>query len=247
MLKAENINKTFKRGHNTVFAVKDAELLVEKGERVYIHGPSGAGKSTLLHILGGLAKPTSGKVMFEDKDMYSLGDRKRSRVRNRHFGFVFQFYHLLPELNVIENVMLPAMMKGGKSRSAIRRSAKELLGRVGMWERAEHRPGEISGGEAQRTAIARALINGPAVLLCDEPSGNLDSKRSAEIYDLIHEISEDKGMSVVVVSHQEMKRHFFHTEYFMKDGMLRRVKNDMVQTADGVRHMNGSIEIRTIV
>ncbi|MDP8258780.1 MAG: ABC transporter ATP-binding protein [Candidatus Aadella gelida] len=222
MLEAKNINKTFKRGRNTVQAVKGTDILISAGERIYIHGPSGAGKSTLLHLLGGLTQPTSGEVIFRGSDIYKLKDKRRSSIRNRNFGFVFQFYHLLPELNVLENVMLPARIKGGKKVSEIRENAYKILNKVGMEKRVLHRPAEISGGEAQRTAIARALVNNPEVLFCDEPTGNLDSERSGEIYKLLHNISEDRSMSVVVVSHQEVKEDFFHVEYIMKDGVLER-------------------------
>jgi len=245
MLNATDINKTFKRGKNIVHAVKDVNFTFAQGERVYIHGPSGAGKSTLLHMLGGLAAPTSGKVAFQGKEIYSLSDKKRSRIRNRHFGFVFQFYHLLSELNILENIMLPAMIKGGKKISEIRRDAHDLLCKVGMEKRVQHRPSEISGGEAQRIAIARALINDPEVLFCDEPSGNLDSKRSEEIYDLLHSISEDKGMSVVVVSHQEIKKGFFHIEYVMNDGVLKRTSNDKHQMTN--KTQNQKIKTNSLI
>ncbi|MFH1837789.1 MAG: ABC transporter ATP-binding protein [Candidatus Omnitrophota bacterium] len=220
MLKIKNVSKTFKRGNNIVAAVKGADLTISKGERVYIHGPSGAGKSTLLHIMGGLSEPTSGNMLFQERDIYALSDRKRSKIRNQHFGFVFQFYHLVSELSVLENVMLPAMIKGGKRLSDIKKEAHNLLSKMDIEKRKSHIPAEISGGEAQRTAIARALINGPEILFCDEPSGNLDSKMSEEIYNILHTISEDDQMSVIVVSHQEVKKDFFNTEYVMRDGEL---------------------------
>ncbi len=223
MIVAQNINKVYKQGFRSVHAVKEADIRVDEGERVYVHGPSGAGKSTLLHVLGALDKPTAGKVSFREKSIYALSDRKRSSLRNRNFGFIFQFYHLLSELNVLENVMLPAMIKGGASSGKIKSRAKGLLDMVGMSDRLKHRTHQISGGEAQRTAIARALVNSPDVIFCDEPTGNLDSKMSEEIYDLLYKISEASGMSVVVVSHQEVEKDFFHTEYYMKDGVLEKV------------------------
>jgi lipoprotein-releasing system ATP-binding protein len=223
MIVAESLNKIFSQGEKEVHAVRDVGLAIEKGERVYIHGPSGAGKSTLLHVLAGLDRPTSGSVSFCENNIYGLSDRKRSALRNRNFGFVFQFYHLLPELDVLENVMLPAMINGKESRRQIKDRAMALLERVGMTGRSEHRPSRLSGGEAQRTAIARALMNSTDVLFCDEPAGNLDSEMSRSIYAMIRDISEEKDMSVIVVSHQDITENFAHTEYAMKDGVLEKV------------------------
>ena len=228
MIIAEKLNKVFTQGAQKVHAAQDVEIKVEKGERVYIHGPSGAGKSTLLHILGGLSLPTSGKVIFSGSNVYAQSDAKRSRLRNSSFGFIFQFYHLLPELNVLENVMLPAMIKGGASRRSIRLKALELLDSVGMTSRIKHRSHQLSGGEMQRSAIARALINEPEILFCDEPTGNLDSHMADQIYALIRDISKDRNMSVIVVSHQEVDKSFFHSEYLMKDGKLsKHADNDI--------------------
>ncbi|MFQ5952439.1 MAG: ABC transporter ATP-binding protein [Candidatus Omnitrophota bacterium] len=222
ILAAENLNKTFGEGTKAVHAVRGADIRVNKGERLFIHGPSGAGKSTLLHVLAGLDRPTSGSVSFRGEDIYSLSDRKRSALRNRSFGFIFQFYHLLPELSILENVMLPAMIKGDEKRGDIVDRAVYLLESVGLGKRLKHRPSRLSGGEAQRAAIARALINPTDVLFCDEPTGNLDSKMSEDIYNIIRETSEDRGMSVVVVSHQTVISNFPHTEYVMKDGILKK-------------------------
>ncbi len=222
MIIAKGVNKTYRFGGGIVRAVKGADLRIGEGERVYIHGPSGAGKSTLLHVIGGLSRPTGGEVLFRGKDIYSLGDGKRSRLRNRHFGFVFQLYHLLPELSVLENVMLPAMIRKGEPVRGMRSRAARLLEFVGMGGRLRHRPSRLSGGEAQRTAIARALVNEPDVLFCDEPTGNLDSKMSKEIYRLIRYISEKNAMSVVVVSHRKVDRDFFHSEHVMEDGVLQK-------------------------
>lgn len=226
MLEAKAVNKTYNEKTKPVHAAIDVSLSIEKGTRVYIHGPSGAGKSTLLHILGGLSTPTSGEVIFSGKNIYSLRDRKRSAIRNSSFGFVFQFYHLLPELSVLENVMLPAMIKGRESSSSVRERAMDLLSSVGMKQRSKHTPGELSGGEVQRTAIARALINEPEVLFCDEPTGNLDSEMGNEIYSLIRLLSEKRDMSVLVVSHQDVERDFFDSEYFMKDGTVQEVMEE---------------------
>lgn len=232
MLKIENINKTFKRGKNIISAVQDAGLEIKKGERIYINGPSGAGKSTLLHVMGGLSQPDSGKVIFSGKDLYALRDRKRSRIRNEHFGFVFQFYHLIPELNILENIMLPAMIKGGRRLSDIKKDAHSLLEKMDITHRKSHKPFEISGGEAQRTAIARALINEPEILFCDEPSGNLDSKRSEEIYGILYKMSRENKMSIVIVSHQEVQKIFFDARYIMKDGVLKNLKDNKMSMTD---------------
>lgn len=222
MIEAVNISKRFSRD---VEAVKGANLTISEGMRVYIHGPSGAGKSTLMHILGALSLPTSGQVKFHGQDLYAFSDKKRSMIRNKSFGFIFQFYHLLPELNVLENVTLPARIKGGEKSKSLKTRAMSLLETVGIEKRAKHRPNQLSGGEAQRTAVARALINSPEVLFCDEPTGNLDSERSREIYTLLYEVSKKNKMSVVVVSHDEVDKKFFHTDYMMIDGALKRAES----------------------
>lgn len=239
MIKAAGINKIFGHGTKSVHAVCDVSFSIKERERIFIHGPSGAGKSTLLHILGGLDSPTSGEVYFKEKSIYRLSDAKRSKLRNISFGFIFQFYHLLPELSVMENVMLPAMIKGAKRKNDIKREAMGLLKTVGMDLRSKHRPSQLSGGEIQRTAIARALINSPRVIFCDEPTGNLDSERGEEIYSLIRKISESSGMSVVVVSHEDIDRDFFHKEYYMKDGILKEILNGSKKVKDNTIHFIG--------
>jgi len=220
MIRCEGVDKVFRQGVKPVTAVKGAEITIARGERVYIHGPSGAGKSTFMHILGGLSRPTKGKVFAGKEDIYAMGDRKRSALRNRRFGFIFQFYHLLPELTVLENVIMPAMIKGGISNAAMKEKAEALIAAVGMSPRAKHRPGKLSGGEIQRCAIARALINEPEFLFCDEPTGNLDSAMRNEIYTLVKKLSEIRNMGVVLVSHQEVGEDFFDTEYYMEDGRI---------------------------
>jgi ABC-type lipoprotein export system ATPase subunit len=223
MITVEKLNKAFKQGDKTVHAVRNVNVKIRKGERVCIHGPSGAGKSTLLHMLAGLSKPTSGSINFQEKEIYGLSDRKRSALRNMSFGFIFQFYHLLPELNVLENVMLPAMIKGDRPPREIKARAISLLERVKMGDRLKHKPSRLSGGEAQRTAISRALMNSIDVLFCDEPTGNLDSEMSRDIYTIIRNISKEKDMSVVVVSHQTVPDDFSHVEYVMTDGVLEKM------------------------
>src|SRR3989338_3973506 len=176
MLETVNLFKEYKLGLNTLQVLKGIVLVVNKGEMLGIVGPSGAGKSTLLHLLGGLDEPTKGKVLLEGKDISKQNDRQRAQLRNRCFGFVFQFYHLLAEFTAIENVMLPAILQNSESKSKIKEKASQILARCGLSQSLQHRPSELSGGEQQRVAIARALINMPQILFCDEPTGNLDTE-----------------------------------------------------------------------
>jgi lipoprotein-releasing system ATP-binding protein len=224
ILETKELTKTFRQGGEKIHAVKSANFEMRRGERVFIHGASGAGKSTLLEMVGALMCPTSGKVVFDGKKIYNTSDRKRSALRNKSFGFIFQFYHLLPELNVLENVMMPAIISGKGSRKNIKLKAKALLEKVGISHREKHKPGRISGGEAQRAAIARALVNEPDILFCDEPTGNLDSARSKSIYETLYNISEENSMSIMVVSHQDVPEDFFHSKYCMSDGEI--IKED---------------------
>ncbi|MDD5496436.1 MAG: ABC transporter ATP-binding protein [Candidatus Omnitrophica bacterium] len=220
---AKDIHKSYRSGPKEVRAVDGVSLQIERAESIAIVGPSGAGKSTLLHIMGGLDKPTSGKIILDDVDIYRLSDRKRSGVRNGKIGFVFQFYHLLPEFTAIENVMLPGMMKGPGSRGkgqGTRDRAREILRAVGLENRINHRPGELSGGESQRVAIARALVNEPEILLCDEPTGNLDSKTSASIYDLLFNLKSGRKMSLVIVTHDEKISSMVQETVRLKDGKI---------------------------
>jgi len=212
MLIAKDIKKIYMSGPKEVRAVDEISLHIRKGESVAIVGPSGAGKSTLLHILGGLDRPDSGSVIVGGEDIYSISDSRRAKTRNEKIGFIFQFYHLLPEFTALENVMMPALISGRKRTSAqehksARRNIKErataLLESVGLGDRLQHRPGELSGGESQRVAIARALINEPSVLLCDEPTGNLDSKNSGSIYELLLGIKSKYGTAIAIVTHDE--------------------------------------------
>jgi len=216
MLEAKNIHKSYRNGKKTLEVLKGVDLNIERGKFVAIVGPSGAGKSTLLHILGGLDNPTQGKVIFEKKDIYSLDDRAISHLRNRKVGFIFQFYNLLSELTVLENVMIPAEIAGLNPRSA----ALDLLDKMGLKERAGHFPGQLSGGEKQRVAIARGLINNPHLLLCDEPTGNLDSKTGEEIISVIKKINLENSMAVVMVTHNIELTKQANEVYQLKDGIL---------------------------
>ncbi|MDP3804651.1 MAG: ABC transporter ATP-binding protein [Candidatus Omnitrophota bacterium] len=215
MIRVENLHKSYKNGSKEVLAVNGVSLETKKAKTTAIVGPSGAGKSTLLHILGGLDKPTSGKVLLDDVDIYGLSDNERARARNAQIGFVFQFYHLLPEFTALENVMMPGLIRGTgngvslnfardrRGGTRLRDKALNVLKSVGLKDRASHRPGELSGGESQRVAIARALINEPGILLCDEPTGNLDSKNSESIYELLFNLKSNRSMTLVIVTHDE--------------------------------------------
>ncbi len=205
VLEARGIWKTYHIRRTAVSVLTGADLTVAAGEAVSIIGLSGAGKSTLLHILGGLDRPDRGAVRVRADDLYALSAGRRTAIRARHIGFVFQSYHLLPEMDVIENVMLPAMAFGGAGmRSKGRRRAAELLTAVGLAERARHRPMELSGGEQQRVAIARALMNEPELILADEPTGNLDERTGAIVLDQLFNLARERGRSLVMVTHNRV-------------------------------------------
>jgi len=218
IVKAEDLHKVYRNGTSKLEVLKGIDLEIEKGDRVLIVGPSGAGKSTLLHILGGLLSPTIGSVYFEDIDLYSFSDKELAKIRNKRIGFVFQFYHLLSEFTALENVMLPGII----ARRRVSQRAKELLHMVGLGDRMKHKPRELSGGEAQRVAIARSLINEPDILLCDEPTGNLDSAIGKTIYKMLWRINKEENKTLVVVTHNEVMREDFNKVYYIKDG---RIKN----------------------
>ncbi len=223
MLKAHDLHKVYKEGAKELYAVKGVSLEVRKGEILVIVGPSGAGKSTLLHLLGGLDRPSAGGVFLGGVDLYRISDRRRSRIRNERIGFVFQFYHLLPEFTALENVVLPAMIGGKMKGTAVRikERARALLDAVGLKDRMSHRPSELSGGEAQRVAVARALMNDPEIVFCDEPTGNLDSKTSSDLCSLIWKMNQINGQTFVIVTHQEALAKRADRILHIKDGMLR--------------------------
>ena len=200
MLRLEDIRKSFDTGRDRLDVLRGVDLTIGEGEIVAIVGPSGVGKSTLLHIMGALDVPTSGKVYVRDTDVFAMSEAERSAFRNRTVGFVFQFHHLLKELTALENVMMPCLV-GGMDRDEAASRAEELLAAVRLSDRAHHRPGELSGGEEQRAAVARALAARPLVVLADEPSGNLDRASSDELHDLIWGLRESIGQTFVIVSH----------------------------------------------
>jgi lipoprotein-releasing system ATP-binding protein len=199
-IQVQNLFKSYGNGSKRVEVLKGADLTFSRGEKAAIVGASGVGKTTLLHILGTLDRPTAGKVLYEGKDIYALNEKELALFRNREIGFVFQFHHLLPEFNALENTMMPCLIQGiPKKESASR--AEAILTLVGLKERLTHKPGELSGGEQQRVAVARALVLGPKVLLADEPTGNLDTKTGESVFDLLRELNQIKGITLIVVTH----------------------------------------------
>ncbi len=203
ILKAENIHKVFSLGKNVkLHVLRGINLEVKRGEIIAIVGASGAGKSTLLHILGTLDRPTEGNVFFNGVNVFEMNDIELAKFRNKKIGFVFQFHHLLPEFTAIENIAMPAMISG-KSFSEVKDRAFELLKEVGLADRAEHKPSELSGGEQQRVAVARALMNSPEIVLADEPSGNLDSQNAEALHELIVELNRKHGQIFVIATHNE--------------------------------------------
>ena len=217
MIHIENIHKRF----GTLEVLKGISLDVADREVVAIVGASGAGKTTLLQIMGTLSRPDEGLVRIDDRDVFSLDDRALSRFRNERIGFVFQFHHLLPEFTAFENVCIPGWI-GRRPKAEVESRARELLGLMGLTDRSEHKPGQLSGGEQQRVAIARALINSPAVLLADEPSGNLDTKTREEIHRLFFELRDRLGQTVVIVTHDEHLAAMSDRRLVLSDGQVVR-------------------------
>jgi lipoprotein-releasing system ATP-binding protein len=215
MILAENIHKSF----GTLKVLKGLSLRIQKGEIVSIVGASGAGKTTLLQILGTLSGHDSGKILINDTDVAGLNDRQLSAFRNRNIGFVFQFHHLLPEFTALENVCIPAFI-AGRSRRESRDQALRLLDLLGLSARLEHKPNELSGGEQQRVAVARALINDPSVILADEPSGNLDSKSSRDLHNLFFSLRKELGQTFVIVTHNNELADMADRKLSIVDGII---------------------------
>lgn len=222
VLEARGLHKHYHNGAKDLHVIRGIDLVVPKGKVLAIIGKSGAGKSTLLHLLGGLQEPSEGEVFYRGLNVYRLPEQKRARLRNEKIGFVFQFYHLLPELTALENVMLPILIGNRVKRLEAEEKAQTLLSRLHLGERLSHRPSRLSGGEQQRVAIARALIRDPEVVLCDEPTGNLDSKAGNEIYDLIRELNEQFGRSFLIVTHSERAISIASEVFHIEDGVLER-------------------------
>ncbi|NCC49914.1 MAG: ABC transporter ATP-binding protein [Spartobacteria bacterium] len=222
LLRADAVSKRYTLGRSALPVLKGVSLEVRHGETVSIMGASGAGKSTLLHVLGGLDKPSGGTVFFKDTNIYQMSPRRRTEQRARHIGFVFQSYHLLPELDVLENILLPAMTDRAWALNAgrARRRAQDLLERVGLQDRVDHLPTELSGGEQQRVALARALMNDPEMVFCDEPTGNLDSETGEQVLHYLFELIRERGHTLVLVSHNLDVAARCDRKLTLRDGVL---------------------------
>jgi lipoprotein-releasing system ATP-binding protein len=220
LLRADSLAKSYRIGSSTVTVFEKLSLEIRRGEMIAVVGPSGAGKSTLLHILGGLDRPDSGSVIMDGFDICKLSDVDLARMRNRRVGFVFQFHHLLPEFTTLENTMMPLLI-GGENRRASSSRAITILERLGLGPRLQHRPGELSGGEAARVALARALVREPDILLADEPTGNLDSHTGEEIHHLLKRLHSEQELTSVIVTHNERLAAICSRVLHLEDGCLR--------------------------
>ncbi len=214
MIHLENVSKIYRTGRGEVRALDAVDLQVESGELVVVRGPSGSGKTTLLLTIGGMLRPTTGRVRFDGADLYSLNERARTRFRAENIGFVFQMFHLLPYLNTIDNVLLAA---GAQGRRAGKSEAQEILDRLGLSERGHHKPSQLSAGEKQRTAIARALLNQPKLILADEPTGNLDPENASEVIGDLVEFRH-RGGTVIVVTHGTVADQYADRVIYLREG-----------------------------
>jgi len=219
-VRADGLTKTYESGRSRVVVFTDLSLEISEGEMVAVVGPSGAGKSTLLHLLGGLDRPTSGTVKVGEFDIFKLGEVDLARFRNGEIGFIFQFHHLLPEFTAVENTMMPLLI-GRSSHRAAREQGESMLKSVGLAERVTHRPGELSGGEQARVALARALVTRPRLLLADEPTGDLDSKTSESIHGLLKEVHRSQKLTSVIVTHNERLASVCDRVLHLEDGRLQ--------------------------
>ncbi len=219
IISCNNITRVFKKDANEMKILDDVSLQIEQNKITVLVGASGAGKSTLMHILGGLDKPTAGEVFVGKKSIYKLDDNSLSEKRNKEIGFIFQFHHLLPEFTALENINIPQLINGTGFADATKRS-KELLDIVGLTERAEHKPAELSGGEQQRVAVARALANSPKIVLADEPTGNLDSKNSEVIHELFIKLRNEYNQTFLIVTHNPELMKIADRVVEMKDGII---------------------------
>jgi putative ABC transport system ATP-binding protein len=237
MMELREATKVYKQGLRTVNALRGVSLTIEAGEFVSIMGPSGSGKSTLMHLLGALDSPTTGEVWFQGRALHTLKDKELALLRRTRIGFVFQFFNLLPTLTAVENVALPLLL-GGQRRSVALKPSYAHLERVGLRDRADHFPDEMSGGEMQRVAIARALVIEPEAVLCDEPTGNLDSANSAAILDLLRSLPQTDGRSVVMVTHDAQAAAYGDRIVHIKDGLIDAEETVRGRHADviGISH-----------
>jgi len=219
LIELKDISKSFGKGDTRVDVLSNIDLSLQAGEMVAMLGASGAGKSTMLHIMGGLDRPSSGNVYYKGNDIYKMGNRDLSSFRNRDLGFVFQSHHLLPEFTALENVMMPPMI-AGCARNEAREKSLSILDKVGLSHRWHHKSGELSGGEQQRVAVARSLVMNPAIILADEPTGNLDSKTGDEVFELMMELNINLGITLVMVTHNEKLATRLGRKIVVKDGRI---------------------------
>lgn len=220
MIQTRDLNKSFSALAGEIHVLKGIDLSISEGEMVAVMGASGVGKSTLLHILGTLDRPTAGEVFYDGVDVSSMPEQELTRFRNSRIGFVFQFHHLLPEFTAEENVMMPALIAGPPASLEAREKATALLDELGLGQRKSHRPGELSGGEQQRVAVARALILNPSVVLADEPTGNLDTNTGDELFDLLIDINRSRKTTFVIATHNESLAKRCHRVLQMVDGRI---------------------------
>jgi lipoprotein-releasing system ATP-binding protein len=220
LLQAASLCRSYQSGLDTITVLNEANLVVQAGEMTAIVGASGSGKTTLLQILGTLDAPDSGQIYFRGKELTGKSESELAGHRNRHIGFIFQFHHLLPEFSALENVMMPGLING-QPRGVLKDKAQDLLERVGLGERLDHRSGELSGGEQQRVALARALVMDPALLLADEPTGNLDAASGSRVFALLRELSKNLGLAVVMVTHNMELARAMDRCLTLADGRLR--------------------------
>jgi len=219
MIKVDNLSKTYIKDGSKIEVLKDLDLIIPRGQSLAILGVSGAGKSTLIHILGTLDHPTSGSVLYDDINVFAWEKKKLAEFRNSTIGFVFQFHNLLPEFNSLENTMMPALIHGLSLREA-KAQAKVLLQEVGLGDRLNHKPGELSGGEQQRVAVARALIMNPEIILADEPTGNLDSETGKKIENILMDLNKNKQITLVVVTHNKSLADRMSQKIRLSDGRI---------------------------
>jgi lipoprotein-releasing system ATP-binding protein len=220
MIRTHDLKKSFSSPAGELPVLKGIDISIEEGEMVAVVGASGVGKSTLLHIMGTLDKPTSGSITYDGTNVFTMTERELTAFRNRTIGFVFQFHHLLPEFTALENVMMPSLIRGGTGWDKAREKALSLLDELGISGRQTHRPGELSGGEQQRVAVARALALSPKVVLADEPTGNLDTATGEELFKLLVRLNEQRGTTFVVVTHNESLSRRCHRVFEMVDGRV---------------------------
>jgi lipoprotein-releasing system ATP-binding protein len=219
MIKVTDLHKSFSMGSHELPVIKGIDLEIQRGELIAIVGASGAGKSTLLHIIGTLDRPTSGTVTFDGQDLFQLSDTQQAEFRNRRVGFVFQFHHLLPEFTALENACMPALVQR-RDQSTVEAEARALLAEVGLSERVHHKPGELSGGEQQRVAMARALMQKPDVILADEPTGNLDTHTGDSLFALMRELNRSRRTTFIIVTHNDKLSAQCDRIVHMQDGMI---------------------------